>query len=160
MADSKYWGLNDPVFAHMDSESSRLYFRVQLWLRDKGMCGICGLYVQLSKMDMDHIKQQAERGPDHWDNLRVAHARCNRSRPGVPWVTPTPPKPEPLLASTPGRVLTLAQTCQALNVERQTATRLIRTGQLRAQFLGVGKGKGYRVQEEDLYEFLNRARGC
>lgn len=59
------------------------FFRRHLFDRDGGRCGICGDPVALKKMDIDHIVQLTDGGSDDPSNLRVAHPRCNRSRPRI-----------------------------------------------------------------------------
>jgi hypothetical protein len=54
--------------------------RRALWERDGRCCGICGAFVDLADMDLDHIKQQMLGGEDTDDNLRATHSSCNRRR--------------------------------------------------------------------------------
>lgn len=77
---NEYWGLVDERLVQMAASTKRVYFRSMIWERDRGLCGICGGPVQYAEMDLDHVKPKSLGGPDHWDNLRVAHATCNRAR--------------------------------------------------------------------------------
>lgn len=81
MQSDTYWGYTDPVLLTLRGDERRQYFRLKLWERDSGQCQICGKSVALAAMQMDHIQPQHEGGPDHWDNLRATHFRCNRWRP-------------------------------------------------------------------------------
>lgn len=76
-----YRGLVDPALASLKWSELYGFFRRKLFDRDNGTCGICGLPVIPTAFDLDHVIQLAEGGPDHWDNLRVTHPRCNRTRP-------------------------------------------------------------------------------
>lgn len=58
--------------------------RLAVYVRDAGICGICGEHIEPDDLDIDHIMQRAEGGPDDMDNLRAAHKSCNRGRPKVP----------------------------------------------------------------------------
>lgn len=57
--------------------------RTAVFLRDKGICGICGEPVTLVNYHVDHIVQRAEGGPDTLDNLRCTHDKCNLGRPRI-----------------------------------------------------------------------------
>jgi ribosomal protein S14 len=74
-------GYTDPVLATLTGKPKHAYWRLKLWERDGGRCGVCGEPVALDKMDVDHIIPEREGGPTHWDNLRPTHPPCNRFRP-------------------------------------------------------------------------------
>ena len=57
----------------------RVDFQV-IWERDGGMCGICGLVVDLSDRHFDHIVPLARGGAHATWNIQVAHALCNRRK--------------------------------------------------------------------------------
>lgn len=48
--------------------------------RDGYICQLCGRRVDPRKLDIDHIVPRSKGGLDTLDNLRVAHAYCNRAR--------------------------------------------------------------------------------
>lgn len=76
-----YMGLTDTRLTWIKTQADRRnYFRNRLWERDNGLCGICGEPVAYHDMDVDHSRARALGGADHWDNLRPAHAECNRRR--------------------------------------------------------------------------------
>ena len=54
--------------------------RMEIYLRDNGICGICGKPVDISEFHVDHIKAKSLGGPDDAANLRCAHRLCNLSR--------------------------------------------------------------------------------
>lgn len=76
----EYQGLRDPRLIHMTAAGKKLYFRLKLWERDDGRCGVCGDPVSPDAMEIDHILPRSRGGGDHWDNLRPSHGRCNRLR--------------------------------------------------------------------------------
>lgn len=45
--------------------------------RDAGVCGICGSVVQPDDWHLDHIIPLAAGGPHIYENVQVAHPRCN-----------------------------------------------------------------------------------
>lgn len=75
-----FMGLTDIELLAARGDERRQIFRRRLWERDAGICGICRELVELDNMDIDHIHPQSLGGADHWDNFRVTHPRCNRSR--------------------------------------------------------------------------------
>jgi 5-methylcytosine-specific restriction endonuclease McrA len=49
--------------------------------RDGLLCGICGQpIVPPEQPTIDHIVAKAEGGPNSFENLRLAHYRCNYDR--------------------------------------------------------------------------------
>lgn len=48
--------------------------------RDGSTCRLCGEPVELDQVDLDHLVPVSLGGTNHADNLRVAHASCNRAR--------------------------------------------------------------------------------
>jgi len=76
-----YGGLHDEAFRTMPAKEKWPYFRRRIWERDRGLCRLCGRPVPLSpEMHVDHVLDRHRGGADHWDNLRIAHADCNRHR--------------------------------------------------------------------------------
>jgi hypothetical protein len=77
----EFMGHRDWYYGRVEDYLAQLrHFRKALHTRDRGRCGLCGKFVDLYAMDVDHIIPKSMGGPDHWDNLQVAHPRCNRSR--------------------------------------------------------------------------------
>lgn len=54
--------------------------RAAIILRDRSICGICGLKVSPADMSIDHIIPAKHGGIYEAINLQVAHLRCNQSR--------------------------------------------------------------------------------
>lgn len=50
--------------------------------RDTGLCGICGLFVEVQEQSLDHIVPLAHGGTHEPDNVQLAHRACN-SRKGT-----------------------------------------------------------------------------
>ncbi|MDE2096715.1 MAG: HNH endonuclease [Patescibacteria group bacterium] len=83
MASNHYRGMTDDRLLSMKPVERYRFFREKMWERDRGLCGICGQYVAIGNMDIDHIVPRVEGGPDDWQNLRIAHPSCNRHRGGM-----------------------------------------------------------------------------
>jgi hypothetical protein len=52
----------------------------QVWLRDDGICHLCGVYVEPDDLDFDHVWPIARGGAHCAENVKVSHASCNRSK--------------------------------------------------------------------------------
>lgn len=52
----------------------------EIFVRDKGLCGICGTSVDPSDWHLDHIVPLALNGPHTSDNVQVTHPSCNLSK--------------------------------------------------------------------------------
>lgn len=54
----------------------------ELYLRDKGICGICNLAVKegSTEQSIDHIIPLSRGGTHTWDNVQLAHINCNKSK--------------------------------------------------------------------------------
>lgn len=52
----------------------------QIWERDKGFCGICGLLAKFSDWHLDHIIPLSRGGQHTMDNVQVSHPKCNLSK--------------------------------------------------------------------------------
>jgi 5-methylcytosine-specific restriction endonuclease McrA len=48
-----------------------------IWLRDSGICHLCGGAVERSACHFDHVIPLAKGGAHSMENIKVAHARCN-----------------------------------------------------------------------------------
>ncbi len=56
---------------------------IAVWVRDQGLCQLCGQPVQPAEASLDHVLPRCYGGPSTIANLRVAHQRCNSAR-GLP----------------------------------------------------------------------------
>lgn len=52
----------------------------ELYERDKGICGLCGLDVSLNQASIDHIIPISIGGPHTMENVQLAHRLCNVAR--------------------------------------------------------------------------------
>jgi 5-methylcytosine-specific restriction endonuclease McrA len=43
-----------------------------------GLCGICGKPTSLRKSNIDHITPKSKGGSNRFENLQVAHIKCNQ----------------------------------------------------------------------------------
>lgn len=57
--------------------------RRKIWLRDNGVCWLCGESVPFLAMHADHVVPSRAGGSEHITNLRAAHERCNLTRVGA-----------------------------------------------------------------------------
>ncbi len=55
--------------------------REEVYLRDKGICDVCGLHTSWSEYQCGHIQDRDWGGSDNMDNLVVMHQDCNRYKP-------------------------------------------------------------------------------
>lgn len=51
--------------------------RQKVYLRDKGICYLCGLSVPESEFTLDHVKAKIDGGKDKRSNLKTSHKACN-----------------------------------------------------------------------------------
>lgn len=56
---------------------SELIDRRLVYIRDGGLCGICGAPVDQGRFDIDHIVPVSRGGPNLYSNVQVAHPSCN-----------------------------------------------------------------------------------
>lgn len=64
----------------MGAPITELIDRDIVYLRDKGICGICKEAVSKDDYDMDH-KIPLSRGGSHtYENVHTTHSKCNRSK--------------------------------------------------------------------------------
>lgn len=54
--------------------------RRAVWVRDRGLCGLCAKPVPLRRMHLDHIKPLACGGPHTSANVQPTHPRCNQRK--------------------------------------------------------------------------------
>lgn len=59
---------------------SDLVSRAVVYERDNGICGICRLPVDPADWHLDHIHPLSAGGSHSYDNIQVAHPRCNLSK--------------------------------------------------------------------------------
>ena len=58
----------------------RRRLRTLLWEAQSGICALCGNYMGLDEVTLDHIVPVAEGGKNTTRNLRATHAHCNSTR--------------------------------------------------------------------------------
>lgn len=51
-----------------------------VWVRDGGICGICGTPADPDRWDLDHIVPLARGGLHEYANVQVSHPPCNRKK--------------------------------------------------------------------------------
>lgn len=56
------------------------YTRKEIYIRDKGICWLCGKKVLWENYHVDHKIPIIERGPDVPENVAVSHSWCNLTR--------------------------------------------------------------------------------
>jgi len=54
------------------------YSRRNVWLRDRGICQYCGVYVPKSEHTVDHVIPKAQGGRKSWDNIVTCCRECNQ----------------------------------------------------------------------------------
>jgi len=55
--------------------------RSDIYIRDKGICWVCNLFVDLADYDLGHLIDRCNGGKLTYDNLAVMHSVCNASKP-------------------------------------------------------------------------------
>lgn len=55
--------------------------RSDIYIRDKGICWVCGKIVDLRNYDLGHLVDRCNGGQDDYDNLAVMHKHCNITKP-------------------------------------------------------------------------------
>jgi len=75
-----YQGLKDPEFLSVTGYDKFKLLRLRVWQKSGGICGLCGLPVELEKSQIDHIQPRSLGGPCHYDNYQIAHDTCNSSK--------------------------------------------------------------------------------
>ena len=51
--------------------------REEIWLNHSKKCGICGRFMRLKDVTIDHIIPKSKGGANHIDNYQPAHKICN-----------------------------------------------------------------------------------
>lgn len=54
-----------------------IYSRKNIWLRDKGLCQYCGVFVTLDEMQLEHVIPIDQGGRSNWLNIVVSCNECN-----------------------------------------------------------------------------------
>ncbi len=54
--------------------------RGEIYIRDNGLCGICGLHVSLHDVTLDHIIPLSKGGEHSKLNVQIAHRSCNSAK--------------------------------------------------------------------------------
>lgn len=54
--------------------------RGQVFVRDGGICGICGTPVERSVATIDHVIPMSKGGKHEYANVQIAHRRCNERK--------------------------------------------------------------------------------
>jgi 5-methylcytosine-specific restriction endonuclease McrA len=62
------------------SMRNRRNLRRYVYLRDRGRCWVCGLFVRWENFTIDHVIPKALGGWATRENCRVAHEACNSAR--------------------------------------------------------------------------------
>lgn len=52
----------------------------KVYLRDKGICGICKSICARKEASLDHIIALSNKGPHTWNNIQLAHFNCNAQK--------------------------------------------------------------------------------
>ncbi len=62
------------------SREYRKLSKLKVWEKYTGICGICSLPADFKDYELDHIIPLSRGGSDTYDNVQVAHPRCNRQK--------------------------------------------------------------------------------
>ena len=52
----------------------------ELFDRDEGICSLCGGRVYTKHVSMDHVIPLSRGGNHSWDNVKLAHNKCNKQK--------------------------------------------------------------------------------
>lgn len=55
-----------------------------LYTRAGGVCALCGEHVDRADASIDHIIPLSDGGPHVWQNVQLAHKKCNVARGNAP----------------------------------------------------------------------------
>ncbi len=58
------------------------FSRENVYTRDKGLCGYCGLKVTRADATFDHVLPRSQGGTARWDNIVIACFPCNQKKGG------------------------------------------------------------------------------
>lgn len=64
--------------------NSMMRMKLSLWERDHGLCFFCGVAVDIQQATVEHLVGRGKGGPDHQDNLALAHDACNKTAANLP----------------------------------------------------------------------------
>ena len=69
-------------FSHAKRVSSLTHFitKYELFIKDDGVCGICGDEVEMANCSIDHIVPVSKKGSHVWDNVQLSHYACNMKK--------------------------------------------------------------------------------
>ncbi len=75
----KHWDRNAKIKrrAHLDAAIQEDITLDELFERDGGFCGICDLECSRDEASIDHIIPLSKKGNHTWNNVQLAHRRCN-----------------------------------------------------------------------------------
>lgn len=65
---------------HMHTEYDEDITLWTLYRRDRGLCGICGYFVESNLASIDHVTPLSRGGLHKWDNVQLVHVRCNKRK--------------------------------------------------------------------------------
>lgn len=65
--------------SHARRVTTKTHFitNLELYKKDEGICGICTEPVEISNASIDHIVPVSKGGTHTWDNVQLAHYKCN-----------------------------------------------------------------------------------
>ena len=58
------------------------FSRENIWLRDRGSCQYCGVFVDRQKYTYDHVKPRTKGGKTEWTNIVCCCYACNQKKAG------------------------------------------------------------------------------
>ena len=62
------------------SGAQRSAWTDRIYVRDGGVCSLCGKPVARAEASVDHVVPESKGGPTTEANMRLAHRRCNSSK--------------------------------------------------------------------------------
>ncbi len=65
----------------MQNDENWLMLRSDIYIRDKGICWVCNMFVNLKDYDLGHLIDRIKGGQDAYENLAVMHHHCNITKP-------------------------------------------------------------------------------
>ena len=87
---ARQWRAANPAMVHMFTLNRRARQRGaavvesikldDLWIRDGGICHICGKRTPRENASVDHLIPLSKSGDHSWVNVALAHRRCNSRR--------------------------------------------------------------------------------
>lgn len=55
-------------------------YRLRLYKRDKGICYLCNLPVNILEFTLDHVIPHCKGGKSNRENLKITHEKCNTKK--------------------------------------------------------------------------------